>query len=276
MKKLTILSSCLLVLALASCSGDPASSAPSSEVQTDWTLTEKTVFETHLGEGNNIPFYSLLPILGYEVVYEPSCDYVVIYAQGENNDYIKEYSDLCVSSGFTLESDVSSETYASLSKVLSDDNEMNRTQIVNVYIEVGMLTIDTFIETTYYSTSWPSSPSVNDLIGVDFDVVSYDENDLVSVIYYKKTLNYTPYCTVVVESSSDVANGSFIAQLNDASYILDDNKTTADDYLYYRIGEYELDDETYRYVIETSVSKEVTPIGDNYLFTIVYSCVMEF
>lgn len=270
-KKLILLALPLLALGLASCSSTPSSSA-SSEVQTNWTSEDLYIFETYLGENNVIPFFSLFPILEYEVYYETTCDYVVVVANGDNTDYINQYATICSENGFTLDASSQNETFARLSKTLVDDTTKTSIQYVDIYISVGMFTVDTFISTTYYSTSWPTSPSVESLIDLETSVVSYDEDDIVSLSYTSYTLNYTPKCEINIVTTNPNANDVYVSSLISNDYELDFNETTAYDYLYYCIGEIIEDDEPIPYVVEAQVSKQCTQVDNGYQFTIVLWC----
>ena len=275
-KKIILLALPLFALGLASCSSSEQSSAPtSSEAQTNWTDEDLSVLELHLGSENVIPFYSLLPVLEYELEYEASCDYVVINADGDNIDYVDQYADICAENGYTLV--LEEEGYASLSKTIVDDETKTSIQYIDIYVDLGMFTIDTYIRTTYYSASWPTNPSVKSLLGIDFSIVEYNSSDVIKTEYADYTLNYTTFVDVKVYTNVNSANEDYIASLVDNDYVLDFNKTTSKDYLYYFIGTYQSDDEELRYVIETEVSKAVVLEDDGlYSFNITFSCVIEY
>ena len=272
-KKLLFITLATSALTLLACSpNEPTSS--SSEAQLDWTSEDVVIMENVLGEGNALPFYDMFPVLAYEVAYEASCDYVVISATSDNEDYADAYVEILKENDFTLVND--DESYHLLEKTLSSSATKVETQFAAVYIEGDIFTVDSYVETVYTTTSWPSNPSVEQLLDVDFiNLPTYSSSTVSKIEYTSYVLNYNSIVRLTLTTSSAIENESFVSLLENDEYKYDANKTTAFDYSYYKIGIY---DEEYdlRYAIDATVSKECTTISGGYTFDVTFSVVLEF
>lgn len=257
MKKINIILTLFSLIALASCSGSENSSS-SMEDRTNWSSEDLAVIESVIGEGNTLPFFPAFNELEYENAYvDYSCNYAIITSVNacEDEEQFNTYVDICLEQGFLKDEEANYDFRFSalMYKEIESTANSETIQYILYYDDELFCYIETYVIEYYNCDSFPTDPSIESLININWTTIP--AIDISEVTYDKYTANYHDKVKVNAKISDESVIEQYCTTLEANNYKLDFDRTSATKYCYYIVNEYEIDEYRYADAVEVYLSK---------------------